>query len=204
MLVALCLIQNCVVVCGIRFYKFNFNAVKAGLAGNFTGNSAGVSAPGIKDDKCFTAASRFFCTGRCCCFTGCDTSFYTVICIADKTKVKMLRWKCTCHIGGKAELYVELFSSSLRRRNRSMPQISDRSDSTQRTVYLSDKDSGDKSSGLFCYRIDCSSCRKEQHAFPKDSAFYKDRLVLRNYEIISKMIEETNELSKRWTGPKSK
>ena len=28
--------------------------------------------------------------------------------------------------------------------------------------------------------------------------------VLRNYEIISKMIEETNELSKRWTGPKSK
>ena len=28
--------------------------------------------------------------------------------------------------------------------------------------------------------------------------------VLRNYEIISKMIEETNELSKRWTVPKRK
>ena len=90
MLVVLCLIQNGVVVCGIRFYKLKLYAVKAGLAGNFTGNSAGVSAPGIKDDKCFSFASGFFCAGRCC-FTGCDTSFYTVICIADKTKVKMLR-----------------------------------------------------------------------------------------------------------------
>lgn len=56
MLVALGLIQNSVVICGIGFYKFNLNAVKAGLAGNFTGNSAGVPAPGIKDDKSFAAA----------------------------------------------------------------------------------------------------------------------------------------------------
>ena len=111
MLVALGLIQNCVIVCGIGFYKLKLYAVKAGLSGNFTGNSASVTAPGIKDDKCFSAASCFFCAGIGG-FASCDCTFYTVICVADKTKsyiVKRAKNKTKSLSLSLLKLMLELF-----------------------------------------------------------------------------------------------
>ena len=85
MLVVLGLIQNGVVVCGIGDNKFKLNAVKACLVGNFTGNSVGVSAPWIEDDEGFAFAGCFVCA--CICrFSGCDSSFHTIVGVADKSK----------------------------------------------------------------------------------------------------------------------
>ena len=88
MLIILSLVQNRVVISGVRFYKFQFDYVKAGLPCNFFCHTARVSAPGIKYYEGFSLARSgvFSCYNFSCGYN----SSYAVVRIADKTQAHVV------------------------------------------------------------------------------------------------------------------